>query len=81
MTIKREYITVDGEVREYAYHNKPRSQSKRRLKCPTCGSSMRYLRYNYIQPNINAGHICVHCNYIFIYNNYKPFRLKECLLK
>ena len=75
-TVKKKYITVEGEIKNYCYIRKEYKDRTRKPKCPTCNYKLRYLNYLDMGQYIKPGFVCINCGSIFIDNKYKAFKMR-----
>lgn len=71
--MKRTYITVEGEVKNYKYFNR---DTKSKPKCSSCNNILNKVYHRDNGHVKNVGFMCKFCNKVFIDKKYKTFRVK-----
>ena len=79
--ITKEYVTADGETKVYQYdYTTPKSQRKKRKKCPTCGNYL--YRITTTSPKSKVlGFYCHRCDITVITTKGKVFQGEQYLTK
>lgn len=71
--MKKTYITVEGEVRNYEYFHR---DTKQKPKCPSCSKILKKTYYRENQQLKNMGFVCLECNIVLIDSKFKLFKVK-----